>query len=70
MLEDARVYARNVVDFSTELVEGSGTRYMLQVVVFEDSETHAGSQSIDLQEEYGKQVRMSIGSLAKKKGDV
>jgi hypothetical protein len=47
MLEDARVYARNVVDFSTELVERSGTRHMLQVVVFEDSETHAESQSMD-----------------------
>jgi hypothetical protein len=47
MLEDARVYARNVVDFSTELVERSGTRYMLQVVVFEDSETHGGSRSMD-----------------------
>jgi hypothetical protein len=70
MLEDARVYARNVVDFSTKLIEGSGTRYMLQLVVFEDSETHVGSQSMDRQEEYGKQVRMSIGSLANEEGDV
>lgn len=40
MFEDAGVDAAGAVGFAAEFIEGSGARDVLELVVFEDAETH------------------------------